>query len=552
MIPEEREIISSSRKKRVRLLFLLGFFLVTVVFGLSVQLRRPYFARPLSINHEWLTASTIKFATSWYQDGPWRLRFALLEFPGAIDKKTMEARKVYPSYPPGQIFPIYLLAVLRGQLPGPALVEAWNLFSHYITALVCFMLVFLMLDGFEPYMRCFFAVFAGSMQIFFVPALWLQQNVYGPDTAVIMPFALFVLMLYAALFRRMRWYGFLCLFAVTFYGSLVDWFFCLVAGMITLYCFVGLLRRRERRGRIFISVALGLVGALAFFIWQLRTLNGFEELSMHLKYRTSSAVVQDIMAGSTIRCLRGNFVYFYGRYFCWWAAVAVLFPAVFLLSSATRRFVPLLKRQYAFAWGALLLPCLVYTVLLPHHAAIHSFSVLKFTVPFAVFTALFFVWLRELLKKLPEGVLPFFCMVVLIAIACNGLLPQWLGDYKSIASRVFDDDIRKGLAIAFTLQPDEVGVSPDFELNANPPQALAYSRRAIYPVDDCTDVLRIADRTGCNRIRVYFYNRDGAQLWDLYEAFQLFSKPQPVSQFPEYSSALVDIERCREQTRSHQ
>ncbi len=533
-------LMEKDEPQRSRLLFWLALAIVTLAFAFSVQLRRPAFARPLSYYYEWLTASTIKYTTSWLQDGPWAVRFAMLEYPKAVDRESIDQRTVYASYPPGQVFPIYFLSLMRGQYPGPALVETWNLFTHFITVLACFLLVYLMLQSIGPYASCLLAAVAGLIQIFITPALWFQQNVYGPDTAVILPFALFVLFLFIARLHRPGWFIVLALFFISFYGCLTDWFFVVVAGVICAYYLFALIRKRPNSGRIFLAVALGSALAMIFFLWQLMELDAFGQLISTYGRRTSSKLVLETTGMSTARGIRLNFVTLYGRAFCWWSIFVILFPLFLLPWRKLRQYLFGLESDYCFSLGIILLPCLLHTALLPQHAAIHNFSVLKYTIPITVLTVLLFAWLWEALWRLSKSALIFICVGLLLCLGAVMILPVWLDLYGGIAGYCTERDIRKGLAVRFTLGPDEVAVSPDFEIVANPPQALAYSLRSVYGVEGWNAIEDISRRTGCKRIRVYFFNRDGLDLWRVQEQFHLLTKPKPVREFPRYSSALVN------------
>ena len=117
-----------------------GLFAVTVftcaLFIYSVHLRAPWFGyMPLDDNLGWQTGSTLKFTDYWYQEGPLKLGFTMLENPPSVEFPRLQDRGIYSSYPPGAIIPVYLYCRVAGHAPDTRSIMIINLAGQLLIAL---------------------------------------------------------------------------------------------------------------------------------------------------------------------------------------------------------------------------------------------------------------------------------------------------------------------------------------------------------------------------------------------------------------------------------
>jgi len=114
-------------------------FIITTWFFLNtLETRKPWRTVLSDTHHQWLSGSTLKFVNNWFEEGPVSLKFGMIENPNSIEFPTLLSRGPYPSYPPGTIIPVYVLAKIMGRELTPSLLMKYNLINHFLIAFFYF------------------------------------------------------------------------------------------------------------------------------------------------------------------------------------------------------------------------------------------------------------------------------------------------------------------------------------------------------------------------------------------------------------------------------
>ena len=195
--------------------------LVIIVFTLcmfaqSVQTKLLWMQPTYSINslqicpacstmYEWLTAHALIHTNNWLQENPLHLRFALFHTPRAIEAQTFDKRTYYGSYPPGAIFPLYLLinalALFNPDIRHDRemqlnMILAWNHAYHIVLTLVLCFIVYRTLrrSRCDTLNATLMACTPAIVQYTNAHSIFWFNLIYSFDQAVLLPCALYVLL----------------------------------------------------------------------------------------------------------------------------------------------------------------------------------------------------------------------------------------------------------------------------------------------------------------------------------------------------------------------
>ncbi|OYT72905.1 MAG: hypothetical protein CFK52_03650 [Chloracidobacterium sp. CP2_5A] len=493
-----------------------GAILAGVTLGLfayTVHLRRPWFGQLSYEHHQWLTANTLRFARNWRAEGPWTLRFALLNEPRSVEFPTLTSRNPYVSYPPGFVLTAYAYGALReGELTARGLME-WNLVNQALIALTLGATTLLVLRrlGLGRAAATLLGTIPPSLALLLPGPLYWHQNVYFADQAVLLPFVLFVFLealrdaFPAARSACDRW-----LALTSAWGVACDWLFvCLLAVAYAKRLANGdiPLPWSSPKGWLLRSARLGLGGlvALALFFAQLYALGMLPRLKERFLERIGATPVNAELTGRFSEIFWGEYVPAQfgagGPFLAFFALAGCLALGGWLWGQALRRResqpgVPLA------VWTMTLLtaPCFLQVYALRNHSAIHDFSALKFALPIAT---------------TPFALLP--------ATALASVAPSWPGHrvWRAavpaallVAALVYVAPLHAGFRALFpepspVIEPlgrfvrdavteADIVFSPDFEIPTDPPHLLAISGKRVYYAPSvaaiAADVARYAGR----------------------------------------------------------
>lgn len=479
------------------------------VFAFTVYERRSWIGEMSeeSHGHQWLTGSTLVWSRNWYRQGTMKHAFALFDNPRSIEFADEAARAPYVSYPPGSTLPIWMLALLIGAEPSVELIHWYNLTNQLAIAICLGMLGHLVcirapITGRESVL---FACISALVYLLLPATMYFHLAVYAMDTAVLLPFALCLLLeVLRDHAKRPKNLQALSLLqgSVFFLGYLTDWLFVPVGGVFFL--------KRLWTGSLSCSkvgplVLFWLPALLAacIFLTQVTQFNYWPRLIERFAARTG------VSEGSTDW---HGFAHFSHNYFSWRIPWAFGDGSQWILASATLAvivlaFSSILKRtasNYAAVVVVLaLVPC-VFQLLLLHEHSGHAFSVVKLAIPlalipFSLLPAMLLGQLRNaseagensIAKKTIDTATVFMIFVV------AAYLLRSHNEFHD--GRFFGGNppsiLLKNLEYEFAkarIDESDFVVSPNFEVPQLPPQRLSRTMKRVYCVKSEKEFL---DRT---------------------------------------------------------
>ena len=366
------------------------------VFWCTVELRRPWFGTVGKAGTARFLTNSLVFAKQWRREGMWNLHAGMYYKPRSIESPELDSMQVVRSYPPGAVLPLQLMATLLRREPTLGSVMAYNLFTHFLTALLLSLTVFAFLrqTGRTRVDASLLSLIPIFVYLLLPGALYQHQMRYFADHAVIVLFAVYVFLEVLRDSVENKKLLYLLSFLqglVAFLGILTDYLFALVA----LCVYVKRLARREMgkgalgfvRKSVLFWLPLGL--GVVLFAVQLYFLLGFEDLVFKFKLwgDTSRGGLPSLSTDTYF--WKVHLVNAYGKagIALLWASLACF--AIVLAYSRVRLLTrketnPRTTRALALAF-MLLAPCFIHAFFLKNHSAIpvHDFSVLKFAVPLA-------------------------------------------------------------------------------------------------------------------------------------------------------------------------
>jgi len=500
------------KKKRNKtiLISLLLFVLTLALFLYTVKLRRPWFGHLSLGHHQWLSGHSILFSKIWYREGPLKVKLGMIMNPASVEFPTLASRGPYPSYPPGAILPIYLLAKLLAEEPNPVILMTYNLFNHFLIAFFLSLTIFFFLRRLKfSYLNSFLlALVPVPLELLLPAPLYWQQNVFFADQAVILPFTIFVFLEVIRDYfkkgeRRRKILDYLQA-AVFFFGLLTDWLFVFLSLAVYLKrIFLGEIKLKRWRTFLKQSFLYFLPGisVLLLFVLQLYSLGVLKEIVFRFLFRTGLGEGGKEYIGNFFHTFwQGYISKGFGRFAVGFLWLSLFVFVVFFLYFALRHFQGKrigLKIKESFAlMGIFLIPPFVIIYFLKNHSAIHDFTALKFslplsTVPFVLLPAFIFLFLKKEEKSFAAGLeKPIFRKVNLLTVFAlifllSASLYAWRqrGRFRSFFPRPSAGMEINGKFIDENTEYKDIVFSPNFVIPRTPPQRLAFSMKRIYKVD---------------------------------------------------------------------
>ncbi|EKQ52019.1 MAG: hypothetical protein B655_2029 [Methanobacterium sp. Maddingley MBC34] len=508
--------------KAIICIFIL-FSITLVVFQYTVEIREPWFGELSSdpYSHQWLTGSTLEFSENWYREGPLNWGFVMLETPASIEFTNSSSREPYLSYLPGSIIPIYTLSKVTGTEPNASLVMGYNLFNHFTIALLLSLLIFVFLRQIKiDYLNSFlFATIPIFLELLLPGPLYWHQNVFFADQAVILPFVLYIFLEIIRDGPNCKYAKVLCILQnlVLFYGIFTDWLFVFIA--LTVYL------KRIFEGKIKFSINIGIflkenikfwsapLLAAALYLTQIFFFNQMKNIIRNFFYRSGlSTEGSQILTTGSVVISNGLTVFIayiiigYGEIglyaLCFSFAILVVLVWFILSEKILKKDSNVEIKRICALMAILLIPCILQVLVFRNHSIIHTFSVLKFsvpltTIPFVLCPISIYLILKRKVKlpninlglfknlKVDFGLLIIFLMVFTIT---SFYVVNEHPNYKEIfpetnhSLQVLGDSIQKNT------QYSDVVFSPDFEIKSHPPQQLAYSMKKVYKINSTEDI----------------------------------------------------------------
>ncbi len=489
---------------RQKAMAVLCFVLIGACFIYSVFLRQRWFARPLGIHHEWLTAHSVCVTRNWLNDGALKLKFMHVLNPDSIEFGGLAIRDPYVSYPPGAFIPVFLIAKAFGIQDLIVLYQAYNLANHLAIAWMLFILMFMIIDSVKAVSlrNIFFSMVPSLIYLFTPPTLYWHQNVFFADQAVMLLFVIFVYLevknyLKGQLGALERF----LLGGTVFLGVLTDWLFVFVIAVAVALRVLFVSKDASGRIRqIALSVKIILAPALAgmgLYAYQVLSAGALGRLLKTFFWR-SGVGERGIFSGFLDHYFAGHVVDGYGHVLSLSAAVAALMVMLYYALEKGRGKGPARGRRPAEAAVYLILltvlPCVLQGLVFQQHSTIHDFAALKWAlsfslIPFGIFPVVHFARAAATQRKKRIDLVFLLSYFILLS---GGVFLRTAFCYERFFAEDDDQYKRVGELVKRNAAYHDVCLSFDFEIADFPPEALAYSQKRVYRIADIREAEAVA------------------------------------------------------------
>ena len=541
--------------ERIKILICI-ILLISVCFSIfhyTVEIREPWFGELSDGHNQWLTGSTVKFATNWYQEGPLNIKFAMLENPKSIEFQNISSRDPYTSYPPGTIIPIYIISELQGHKPTVATVMDYNLFNHFLIALILGLTIFfffrqLKIDMINSFL---FSLIPIILELLLPGPIYWFQNVFFSDQAVILPFVLYIfleILRDGMIGKNLRILNILQNL-VLFIGFLTDWLFVFIALIVYIKRIIDgeiVLRRKMSFANIrsFLNDSLKYwivpLIAVALFALQDFLLGGVSKTISKFFIRTAASQEGAAQLKNGLNIFLGYISKNYGEIGLILLLVSV---AVFLLITSIILYkiykkqnigYDILKiKKILYLIGMYIIPCVLQVYFFKNHSVVHEFSILKFsvsisTIPLVLLPVLIFfltenfmvnslksrfIILRNIFNKFKIN--PRLFIIFLLAFSATlGYVAYEFPEYNILFPTpnsiygIIGDSIQQNTGY------NDVVFSPDFEIPTNPPQQLSYSMKRVYQINSTADIKNQTNMLTGNYNVVVIFLKPPSNYWE--------------------------------------
>ena len=358
-----------------------------IAFLLSVCVRIPQLARPMSHHHESISAYELITIESWKQaGGPARFNdIPLSSYQQPGDKRIpnnynidKNGNEIYISYGTGwNLLPYYSFELLH-IAPTPL---ALRLLNICIGLVACFRLFWLMVlvsgDDSKKYGSAAIACIA----FLFTPGtLWYFSNVYV-NCGVAIPFIIAFLYCLLQMIlhpQAIRASNLILLFLLVICLLCIDWIGCFLAFTSTLVLLFKI-KKNRRLAYPMMVIILGTIAGLGLIAWQFISYLGPSMVQGNLAYRFSNRTVH--ASQGFLHPFTATAVHFAT------ASLPVIALLVIALLAGRRRKENLPPGNNALVLYVILLPALLlYNTSFLSWTSIHEFSILYYTILFAIGT----------------------------------------------------------------------------------------------------------------------------------------------------------------------
>ena len=481
--------------------FLLGLVIIVATFTYTVHIRQAWFGSLAEPSHEWLTASTVKFATNWYREGALNLNFVMYEDIKSIENLEKD-RELYPSYPPGTVVPIFLISKIMGSEPSVNLVMAYNLLNHVLISIIIFSVLFFLgkTSGISRHSTTTFSLLAACSYLLLPVPLYWHQNVFFSDQAILLPFIAYIALELSEKrdsSKSLR----LIQHTVACWGILTDWLFFFV--LLSVYL------KRILTQEISIGNSSFLKQSTKFWIAPTVSISLFFYQVLNLDADTTLWNRFDERSGLFLDDGRYNFLSFSKQY---WLQTLNPVITTLLLGSVLCVIITYIFRnklgirnseglkKILIAAFLILMPCVLQTYMFRNHSLQHSFSVLKYYLAFVLITfallpfAMSFVaaGLERLMKQKTSR----FSQIVTVAFALlfSMVVMKLHMNYHIIFQKPGRDH---GLARFIGAHTDfnDVVFAKSYQITNMPPQKIAFSKKQVHRIESLDEIRAIIQPT---------------------------------------------------------
>ena len=511
---------------------LLSFLLIgtaIIIFLYTLNIRKPWFGTLSNYHHQWLTGSTVEYAYNWYKEGPFNLKFALLQDPKSVESVTFNSRSPYFSYPSGTVLPIYIISKILNRTPSPSMVMAYNLSNHLLITLLLSFSTFVILLRLKLNVTVtfLFALIPIFLELLLPGTLYWHQNVFWADQAVILPF---VFLIFLEIIKNKPLIGRPLLiinileYLTIFYGIFTDWLFIPVVFTVVILRTIVLKKKNIkniiRNTSVYITSA---ILSLGLFAWQIYYFHAFNTLKDTFLFRSASNEIGEVYIKNFPLRFVQEIGYAYGLggdILILLSALIFIISLVFLITHKHH-----IKKDINNGLSQLLLyislvafPCIIQVLILRNHTYIHDFSVLKFSlvialIPLVLIPVLLWQWSQNIKYFKKYSLRTQVILLCISLLGCGLYLKNTFPEYKKLfypPDKIIEE---RGEFIFNNTSFYDVVFSPDFEIPTTPPQAIAYSEKRVYEIYTLGDIYNIVKNINDDYIvNFVLINEDKANL----------------------------------------
>lgn len=273
-----------------------SFFLLTVIFAISVLVRFPSINRPLSKHHEFVTAISLRVLQIWNAEGGAKYNFVpVMNYGGEANKHInnhasptegmvdAEGNYYYVSHPPlAYIIPHFYFKAIHVK-PTVLSLQIFHLIINFLSG-ICIFLIVLSLKGIRARSQIdSTALIAFILYTFSSVVLWFQCNTYMSDMLVHFFFLIGILLVLKCLNypSSSKWK---ILFALAIFLMIyTSWLGVIFAFVIFIF---GISIWKSKNG-INLAAFTGIASilALGLIYFQYSSINGSEAFIEHLTQR---------------------------------------------------------------------------------------------------------------------------------------------------------------------------------------------------------------------------------------------------------------------------
>ena len=434
-------------------------------------------------------------------------------------------RRTYLNYPPGGSYLIYGLSLLSGKEPTLELTMGLNLAIHLLVTLCTAAIVYSLLLTLQvPLLAAFgLSLVPIAIILFSAGPLYWFQNSYFHEQSAGAAFAVFLLLevqraiIYAKRKSLPSWLRYLQA-AVAFFGCFCDYFFWLVMPV----AFAMRVLRGEIGGqswtailRAGIAAAAPLFAAAALYLSYLANMDGLKALYGRFFIRTG-------MTDTTKDYFKTFWDGHLGRGFSpltiQWFEIALYVLAFLLVVEIGRN---LLRKRSSDRFTLvlsvsvlMLFPTFATVFILKQHAAIHGFTVLKFSaaagaVPWILLPALGWTfWTDRFCRPVPGRLVAGLWLAVAFWTT-QSVVRFGINEYPALFPTPTRNFEGIGRFIRANATYDDIFFSAWYEVPATPPQQMIYAMKRVYLLDQLsTKSIRIPKDDIHYAIKVITDNQD--------------------------------------------
>jgi len=413
----------------------------------------------------------------------------------------------------------------------------YNLFNHFLIAFLLSLTIFIFLRqiNIDLINSFLFATLPIFLELLLPAPLYWHQNVFFADQAVILPFVLYIFLevIIDGMKNRYTRGLFILQNLILFYGFLTDWLFVFVA--LTVYLkriFEGKIKFSQKI-RIFLKESFKFwlmpIMAVIIFLYQIFSFDRFAWVYNRVIFRTG-ITNNGVNVPSPYHFVE-NLLKGYGEIglYALLFALAIVIIVLFFVSleKLSNKNINVKVKRICALMSILLIPCILQVITFNNHSLMHTFPILKFSVPLAtipfVLAPVSIYLIFKSYVKIPESriVLPknlkvdvglFLILLLALSVASIYLFNEH-PNYEKYGFKVGNPHYKMfGNSIRENTNYDDIIFSPTVVIPRGSKQ-LSYSMKRVYKINSTEDVNKFTKGISGYHIVIMFWGHPSEE-WE--------------------------------------